>query len=278
MIDSHCRLADSRASEEELCWLEGTTGKLRPGQHAWRRCPPFHARFRGLLLRSDIWLWTFPPADRTPVLPVAFHQLAHGLGFETFTSHSAGGFFSGVRDIWSHLLPDASSGTTWRAMTSNARRAASAPSDPNLVWLGQTAPDKEIFLGPTPSPTIASPPPIAGATGAKPATLRPAVTPPRVSGQIATAEPALACDPITNPSALSGKIAWVDRGVRIFSVKVANAQAAGAIAVIVANKAAVSLPGMGGEDRTITLSSYGIFQSVGQAVSTALANGAVDAS
>ena len=44
-----------------------------------------------------------------------------------------------------------------------------------------------------------------------------------------------ACTAITNGSAIAGKIALVDRGTCAFVIKVANAQAAGAIGVIIAN-------------------------------------------
>lgn len=218
-----------------------------------------------------------PPADRTPLLPVVFHELAHGLGFQTFTSNSTGAFFNGFPDIWTDFLADAPSGTTWRAMPSNAVRAASALSDPNLVWTGpNVTADKVLYLGPTPSLIVSAPASIAGSSAAQPATFGPAVVAPGVSGEVAAAEPALACEPITNPGALDGKIALIDRGACNFSVKVANAQAAGAVAVIVANNVAAGLPGMGGEDPTVTIPSYGILQSVGQSIRAELANGAVE--
>ncbi|MFN7782864.1 MAG: PA domain-containing protein [Lysobacterales bacterium] len=217
-----------------------------------------------------------PPANQTPLLPVVFHELAHGLGFQTFTSNSTGAFFNGIPDIWTNFLADAPSRTTWRAMASDAQRATSALSDPNLVWTGpNVTADKERFLGPTPSLVVTSPSTIAGTTVAQPAAFGPRVNAPGVSGEVAAAEPALACEPITNPAAIAGKIALIDRGVCNFVVKVANAQAAGAIAVIVANNAATGLPGMGGADPAITIPSYGILQSVGQGIRTELTNGSV---
>jgi hypothetical protein len=217
-----------------------------------------------------------PPADRTPLLPVVFHELAHGLGFQTFTSNSTGAFFNGIPDVWTNFLADAPSGATWRNMPSNAVRAASALSDPNLVWTGpNVTADKVLFLGPTPALIVNSPASIAGSSTAQPATFGPSVVAPGVSGEVAAALPALACETITNPTALAGKIALVDRGTCNFSVKVANAQAAGAIAVIVANNAATGLPGMGGADPAVTIPSYGVLQSVGQSIRAQLANGAV---
>ena len=85
------------------------------------------------------------------------------------------------------------------------------------------------------------------------------------------------CTAFTNAAAVAGNIALVDRGTCIFTVKVKNAQLAGAVAVIIAANAATGLPGMGGADATITISSLGILQADGDAIKTALASSTVDA-
>lgn len=59
-----------------------------------------------------------------------------------------------------------------------------------------------------------------------------------VTGDVVLAIPNEACSAITNPGALSGKIALIDRGNCAFVVKVANAAAAGAIGVIICNHTA----------------------------------------
>ncbi len=86
-----------------------------------------------------------------------------------------------------------------------------------------------------------------------------------------------ACTALTNAAAVAGKIALVDRGTCTFVVKVTNAQAAGAIGVIVANNASTGLPGMGGVAPAITIPSLGVQQSVGTAIKGALDSGAVNA-
>ncbi len=218
-----------------------------------------------------------PPADRTALLPVVFHELAHGLGFQTFTSGSTGAFNGGTPDVWTKFLADAVTGTTWRNMTSNAQRAASAISDPNLVWTGpNVTADKSLFLGPAPTFIINSPPAIAGSSAAQPASFGPAVNPPGVTGEVAAALPLDGCVAITNPTEISGKIALIDRGNCNFTVKVINAQAAGATAVVIANNAATGLPGMGGADAAVTIPSYGVLQAVGTSIRTELANGPVN--
>ena len=81
------------------------------------------------------------------------------------------------------------------------------------------------------------------------------------------------CGALTNAPAVSGKIALIDRGDCNFTVKVKNAQDAGAIAVIMVNNAGNDLVTMSGEDATITIPSVFIGQSNGQLIKDALAQG-----
>ncbi|HEX6333307.1 MAG TPA: M36 family metallopeptidase, partial [Flavisolibacter sp.] len=79
-----------------------------------------------------------------------------------------------------------------------------------------------------------------------------------------------ACTPPVN--ALSGKIALIDRGNCNFTVKVKNAQDAGAIAVIMVNNVAGAPITMGGADNTITIPAVMISQSDGAAIKAQLGN------
>jgi subtilisin family serine protease len=67
-----------------------------------------------------------------------------------------------------------------------------------------------------------------------------------IRSRVVLAQPALACDPIQNAAALSGRIAMVDRGVCFFVDKVKALQAAGAIGVIVVNNVDGPPEGMAG--------------------------------
>lgn len=69
-----------------------------------------------------------------------------------------------------------------------------------------------------------------------------------VSGDVAIASPLLACTPLTNAAALQGKVVLIQRGVCGFANKIANAQAAGAKAVVVYNNAAGNPIAMGGSN------------------------------
>ena len=86
----------------------------------------------------------------------------------------------------------------------------------------------------------------------------------------------LGCSALTNSSELSNKIALVRRGSCNFSVKVANAQAVGAIAVIVMNNVAGPPAAIGGTDETITIPSVMISREDGNLLEAALATGTVN--
>ncbi len=73
-------------------------------------------------------------------------------------------------------------------------------------------------------------------------------------GSLIPATPADACATITNGPALSGKVALINRGDCTFVDKVKRAQAAGAVAVVIANNAEGTL-NMGGTDATVTIPS-----------------------
>ena len=91
-------------------------------------------------------------------------------------------------------------------------------------------------------------------------------------GTLVYAQPADGCAAITNASALSGKIALIDRGTCTFVDKVKRAQAAGAIAVVVANNQN-PMTGMGGDDATVTIPSVLVTFADGGRLKAALGDG-----
>lgn len=79
------------------------------------------------------------------------------------------------------------------------------------------------------------------------------------------------------PDIFSGKVALIRRGTCSFSIKVKNAQNAGAIGVLIFNNISGNIIGLGGTDATITIPSAGINQVEGEAIAGALATGEVQA-
>jgi extracellular elastinolytic metalloproteinase len=82
-----------------------------------------------------------------------------------------------------------------------------------------------------------------------------------------------ACNPLTNASALSGKIAVIDRGTCNFVAKVGNAEAAGAIAAIIINDQPGNPTNPWGNGFTITIPSIMISQDLGNQIKNELNNG-----
>ncbi len=62
------------------------------------------------------------------------------------------------------------------------------------------------------------------------------------SGEAVTAEPDLACEPITNAAALAGKVALIRRGACTFDIKAGHAADAGAVAVLIVDNAFTDAP------------------------------------
>ena len=208
--------------------------------------------------------------DGVDLVSVLLHEFAHGLGFQTFTNRSTGAFPGGFSSIYDRFLRDNTTGKLWVDMT-NAERAASAVNTGNLVWAGpQVVADVPNVLG-TPRLRINSPPGIAGNY-----TVGTAEFGPRVPSTPLTANVVRAfdladgagptttdgCSAFTNAGAISGNIAFIDRGNCNFTVKVKNAQNAGAVGVIIGNVSGspneTIPPGMAGSDSTITISSVSL--------------------
>lgn len=119
--------------------------------------------------------------------------------------------------------------------------------------------------------------PVAADYGAKGAEFGPAFTVAGITGALVAAEDAGgtsaldACEAITTP--LAGKVALVNRGNCDFTVKVMNAQTAGATAVVVANNQPVEPVTMGGTNRRIRIPALMVSQADGAALrATADAN------
>ena len=82
-----------------------------------------------------------------------------------------------------------------------------------------------------------------------------------------------ACTPLTNEAAVAGNIALVDRGVCTFVSKVANAQAAGAIGVIIANNGGDAVGEMAGFDTTLEIPALFIETTEGASLVAEIGNG-----
>ncbi|HEX2883087.1 MAG TPA: PA domain-containing protein [Candidatus Limnocylindria bacterium] len=119
---------------------------------------------------------------------------------------------------------------------------------------------------------VAAPSPAAGTYQATGAEFGPAADATGISGTVVLAQDgsgtALGCNPFVSFPA--GAIALVDRGTCGFAVKAANAQDAGAVAMIVANNAPGAPITMGGTDASITIPSVMVSQADGAMIKAGL--------
>ncbi len=81
------------------------------------------------------------------------------------------------------------------------------------------------------------------------------------------------CEPFTNAAQIAGNIALIDRGTCTFAAKVVNAQAAGAIGVIIANNQGGGAPVLFGTEPTVTIPSLSVSRNGGTALKMHLGTG-----
>jgi len=187
-----------------------------------------------------------PGGAATALFAVVMHELAHGLGFQTFADEDTGQLFNNYPDHYTYYTYDPTLRLTWDQMT-NAERISSATKYWNLTWNGPRV------TGATPSHLtqddaalrVDSPPAIADShTATCPALLTSgawggALTTTGLSGTAelvtdGTALPNEGCNALVGFTA--GNIALVDRGTCEFGLKCLNAQTAGAIGCVVVNQ------------------------------------------
>lgn len=214
------------------------------------------------------------------LVTVLLHEFGHGLGFQTYTSTSTGSYLAGTPSIWDDFLLDTSSNKVWSGM-SDSERVASAINNGHLAWTGSNVNGSipsVLTLG-SPGLGVTAPASVAANYAVGLATFGPALTSTGVTRDImpvvdSGSNTGLACSTLSaaNAAAVNGKLALIDRGTCGFTIKVKNAQNAGAIGVIIADNAAGSPPGgLGGTDATITIPSVRITQADGVTLKAALA-------
>ena len=221
-------------------------------------------------LETSGWYYgldTNTPLSRINMVTILLHEFAHGLGFTLGTTNAnTGARAAGFPSVWESRMRDLSLGKTWQLMT-NAERAFSARNTTNLVWQGaETTAAVPQTLGPGTELFLQGDPTVAGAYQAEPATfgapiaaagLKGVLTRARDSGGASDTD---ACEPII--SDVADRIALVERGGCTFVAKALNAQAAGAIGLIIAN----DRPGLfiaGGTDPSVLIPVAGLTQEAG---------------
>jgi hypothetical protein len=225
------------------------------------------------------------PVGGLDLLTVVLHEFAHGLGFLSLVDNETGrrpladdaNPDGGLNDIYSLNLFDVTLGLSWPNMTA-AQRLFSATNDGNLTWNGPNVTSvipgafrfKQIVrVNGGSSPTSFELSPIG--FGAPFRT-------PGVTANVVSADPALACGPLNNPAALSGRIALIDRGGCALVDKARAAQAAGAVGALIVNNVPGTPPNFSGFEQLfnvpdVTIPVAFISQAGGNALRAQLAGG-----
>lgn len=226
-------------------------------------------------------------ANQIDLLTTVLHEFGHGLGFQTFTDDATGALFPGpdfpdlqFPSIWDYFLLDPQQRKTWAQMT-DGERVTSAITPRNLVWNGRevTRNARKVLERGTPELFAAGQGLnrfvlIGAAEFGPPIDQRTLIAAPLARVVDQPDGRGLACTPLdaANAAAVSGKVAIVDRGACAFTVKVKNAQLAGARAVLVADNVPGSLPQpLAGADQTISIPSARISRDDGIALRAAIA-------
>jgi hypothetical protein len=215
------------------------------------------------------------PDRQISFINVALHEMAHGLGFATFVNDATGVLFMGSPDIYTRFLFDNTQGQTWSQMT-NAQRRTSAINTGGLVWNGpRVTAQAPNFLSAPPALVLNAPASIAGSYAVGVANFGPTLTQAGVTGDLvvavdASASPGLLCEAVANTADVAGKIAMLDRGDCDFTVKVKNAQDAGAIGVVVVNNVAGDPINMGGTNANIVIPSLQVSRDDGNLIKAAM--------
>ena len=215
------------------------------------------------------------------------HELGHGLGFALTTTNTQYGYRinaagtayvveGGAPSFWEEFMYDNSIGKRWLDMTS-PERARSAVNNLQLAWTGPNAVAGARLLGQLPVVKSSSPAGAVPTTAYTASPFGPALPVNAKLGALATiatqaGELGPGCSPFNaaNAAAVKGKVPIISRGGCNFTVKVKNAQDAGAVGVLLQNNVSGGFA-PGGDDPTVAIPSVGISLEDGNVLKAAVA-------
>ncbi len=221
------------------------------------------------------------PPGKINFLNVVMHEIGHGLGVAGFIDKTTGvipNLGSGAfPDVYTALAFDNNTGKSFiDATETSAQRAAAMRTVGATVWTGANVNQQAALMldegYQETTLTVTAPAALARNYGfyTSNGNFGPAPTAANFSGEWVMATDALeapapgttptttdGCSAIDNGAAIAGKIAMIDRGNCAFTIKVKNAQNAGAAAVVILNSNSTPADSnwgpMGGTDATITI-------------------------
>jgi hypothetical protein len=87
-----------------------------------------------------------PGSGQIDLLSVLLHELAHGLGFQTYEDGSTGARVSGLNDVFLLSIDEFNASPSALSVMTDAQRAAANVSDPDLYWAGADVQAGSSFL------------------------------------------------------------------------------------------------------------------------------------
>lgn len=214
---------------------------------------------------------------------VSLHELAHGLGISG--AANSPGFLNNRPAISDVHRYDVQAGLRWTQMTLE-QRMASLTNTGNLVWDGEhVRANTSRFLQPITFFRVSEPGVIARDFEIGTAAFGPVARQTAMGGRVVQALDEAnstgpttfdGCTALTNADAVRGNLAFVDRGTCPFVAKARNAQAAGAVGVIVADNDTETCQavGMAGSAPDVTIPVISVSRSDGDLLRTQLGSGA----
>lgn len=218
--------------------------------------------------------------DQVDLVAVLLHEIAHGLGFQSFTDDATGEQYENQPSVWDFFLVDSRSNRPWSDM-SNEERRLSAISGPYLAWNGPLVIGELGRVLKAQSNLAISGRNAGSAKGnyeVGDASFGPPLGSAAVNGQLMPVVDqadgsGLACTALSpkNARAVRGNIALVDRGTCAFTIKARMVQEAGAKGMIVAENAAGPVTPLGGADAAVTIPAVRISFEAGKSLKAVLA-------
>ena len=208
---------------------------------------------------------------------VMVHELGHGLGFFSL-SGGAGTLPFGLPDIFTKNILDLERNETWDELTV-FERASSAVGGGFAVFNGrstQLAAKNQVSSGITYGrvDVVLGDEEIQSFVGT-PASFGPSFPVNGITANVVLVDDGVAnlsvtdaCEPIVNADEVAGNIALIDRGTCFFTEKILAAEAAGAIAVVIANNIPDDLITMSGTAPFADIPSLFVTQATGQTLRT----------
>jgi hypothetical protein len=137
--------ANFSGAPKQSTWYPDALADALSGQDLNAGSPDIIAQFNAKLddgdsscLNGKRWYYGFDhnPGEDIDFPNVIMHEIAHGLGFASFTDETTGSYIAGMPSIYDVFVRDLTQGLTWAEMTSDALRRMSAINNGNVVWDG----------------------------------------------------------------------------------------------------------------------------------------------